>query len=203
MRGFWLYIYSERNLYGCLFALAGLALYFAGIIKDYWYLIVPGLYLVGMMLNPPSRADLELKNNLQDTEIKNALEQMIGKAKRRLPPEAVAHCERIKTLVVEMLPRIRTAQGTQDAFAIKQAALDYLPHTLENYLALPPAYANIHPIKDGKTAKVILLEQLTLLEQSVQEASSNVLQGDAQKMLVNSRFLEDKFAKPEEFFKTN
>jgi hypothetical protein len=203
MRGFWLYIYSERNLYGCLFALSGLALYFVGIIKDYWFLIIPGLYLVGMMLNPPSKSDLELKANLADADIKNALDQMINKAKRRLPPEAVAHCERIKTLVVDMLPRIRTAQGTQDAFAIKQAALDYLPHTLENYLALPPAYANIHPIKDGKTAKVILLEQLTLLEQSVQEASSNVLQGDAQKILVNSRFLEDKFAKPEEFFKTN
>ncbi len=203
MRGFWLYIYSERNLYGSLFALSGLALYFAGIIEDYWYLIVPGLYLVGMMLNPANKADLELKQNLADTEIKNALEQMIGKAKRRLPPEAVAHCERIKTLVVEMLPRIRTAQGTQDAFAIKQAALDYLPHTLENYLALPPAYASLHPIKDGKTAKVILLEQLTLLEQSVQAASSNVLQGDAQKILVNSRFLEDKFAKPEQFFTSN
>jgi hypothetical protein len=199
MRSFWLYIYSERNLYGCVFALSGLALYFAGIIREFWFLIVPGLYLIGAMLNPPSKADLDLKQNLADSDIKNELERVIGAARRRLPKEAVEICERIKTLVVEMLPRLRSLQGTQDAFAIKQAALDYLPHTLENYLALPPAYAGIHPIKDGKTAKQILLEQLSLLETSVQEASSNVLQGDAQKILVNSRFLEDKFAKAEKF----
>jgi hypothetical protein len=54
-----------------------------------------------------------------------------------------------------------------------------------------------------KTAKVILREQLTLLKKSIQEASSNELQGDAQKILVNSRFLEDKFAKPESFFSNN
>ncbi len=203
MRPFWLYIYSARNLYGSLFALVGLALYFAGIIQDYWYLIVPGLYLIGFVSNPASRADLDLKQNLADSDIKNELERIIAKARRRIPKEAADHCDRIATLVVDMLPRLRALQGTQDAFSIKQAALDYLPHTLENYLALPSAFANIHPLQNGKTAKQILLEQLTLLEQSVQDASSNILQGDAQKILVNTRFLEDKFGKPEDFFRTS
>ncbi len=203
MRGFWLYIYSARNLYGSLFALAGLALYFAGIINDYWYLIVPGLYLIGALINPPGRSDLDLKHDLADSDIKNELERVIARAGRRIPKEASDICNRIKTTVVEMLPRLRNAQGTQDAFSIKQAALDYLPHTLENYLALPPAYANLHPLQNGKTAKQILLEQLTLLEQSVQEASNNILQGDAQKVLVNSRFLQDKFGKPEDFLHPN
>ena len=199
MQKFWLFIYSQANLYGCLFGLAGLALYFVGIGREYWFLIVPGLYLIGVLLNPASKADLELKQNMADAEIKSELERILNKAKAKIPKEAFEICNRIKVLVVEMLPRLRSMSGTQDAFAIKQAALDYLPHTLENYLALPPAYASIHPIKDGKTAKMILLEQLALLEQSVQAASSNVLQGDAQKMLVNSRFLEDKFAKAENF----
>ncbi len=200
MRNFWLYLYSQRNITASLFAIAGLALYFAGIIRLYWWAIVPGLYLIGALITPVSRTDLELKNNWNDEDVKNELDRVIGRARRSLPKEAVDICERIKTLVVDMLPRVRALPGSLDAFSIRQAALDYLPHTLENYLKLPPAFANIHPIKDGKTAKQILMEQLELLEKSVQDASANVLQGDAQKMLVNQRFLEDKFAKPEDFF---
>lgn len=200
MRNVWLYIYSQRNINASLLAILGLALYAAGFIRDLWYVIVPGLYLIGAFVTPSGRTDLELKQNWNDSDVKNELERVIGRARGKLPPEAIEICERIKTLVVDMLPRIRAMPGNLDAFSIRQAALDYLPHTLENYLQLPPAFAGIHPIKDGKTAKVILLEQLQLLETSVRDAAANVLQGDAQKMLVNQRFLEDKFAKPEEFF---
>jgi hypothetical protein len=28
--------------------------------------------------------------------------------------------------------------------------LEYLPETLENYLKLPPAYRNLHVVKDGE-----------------------------------------------------
>jgi hypothetical protein len=200
MREFWLYLYSQRNLNATILALIGLGLYFARVIQDFWYLIVPGLYLIGFFVTPNDPSDLQLKNSMADQDVKEELERVINGAKRRLPKEAVESCNRIKDLVVEMLPRLRLLPGSRDAFSIRQAALDYLPHTLENYLKLPPAFANIHVIQDGKTAKQILLEQLNLLEKSVQEASANVLQGDAQKILANQRFLEATFGKAEDFF---
>jgi hypothetical protein len=200
MREFWLYVYSQRNLNATILALIGLGLYFARVIQDFWYLIVPGLYLIGFFVTPNDSGDLHLKNSMADQDVKAELERVINGAKRRLPKEAVESCNRIKDLVVEMLPRLRALPGSRDAFSIRQAALDYLPHTLENYLKLPSAFANIHVIQDGKTAKQILLEQLTLLEKSVQEASANVLQGDAQKILANQRFLEATFGKAEDFF---
>jgi hypothetical protein len=46
----------------------------------------------------------------------------------------------------------------------RATALDYLLATLQNHLDLPRAYATLHPVKDGKTAHRLLLDQLELLD---------------------------------------
>ena len=46
--------------------------------------------------------------------------------------------------------------GSQDLFVIQRTATDYLPATLQAYLALPPQYAATKVVADGKTVKLLL-----------------------------------------------
>ena len=47
------YLYSRRNIVGCLLALAGLALHFVGLLGGFlWLPITIGLYLIGVLLVP-------------------------------------------------------------------------------------------------------------------------------------------------------
>ena len=57
----------------------------------------------------------------------------------------------------------------------------------------------MHQVKDGKTAEVLFVEHLTLLEEGVKGLLKNMAEDDAQAMLVNGRFLEAKFRKSESF----
>lgn len=192
-----LYLYSRKNLTGTSLALVGLVLYFIGV-QSLWYVIIPGLYLIGVMVTPQDRYGSQRKQ-VSDQEIRNHLDQVIQSYRKKLPREAIEKVEHIETLIDELLPRLKPLGGSKEAYAVRQTALDYLPTTLQNYVNLPSAFASLHPIKDGKTAKVILLEQLELLEKGMQDMTASVLAGDAQKMLANGRFLEDSFQQGESF----
>lgn len=60
---------------------------------------------------------------------------------------------------------------------------------------LPSAYANLHPVKNGKTARQLLSEQLDLLDHSMQQIVEDIHRNDTQKLVVHGRFLEEKFRK--------
>ena len=70
----------------------------------------------------------------------------------------------------------------------------YLPDTLSAYLRLPKLYAEMQSLGDGKTASQTLLEQLRVLDSSLREVARNAFAGDAEKLIVNGRFLQSKFA---------
>ncbi|GGJ26534.1 hypothetical protein [Deinococcus roseus] len=192
-----LYLYSRKNLVGTTLALVGLLLYFVGI-NSLWYVIIPGLYLIGVTITPQETYGSQRKQ-VSDQEIRNHLDTVIQSYRKKLPKEAIEKVETIESLIDELLPRLKPLGGSKEAYSVRQMALDYLPTTLQNYVNLPSAFANLHPIKDGKTAKVILLEQLDVLESGMQALTASVLSGDAQKMLANGLFLEDSFKQGESF----
>jgi hypothetical protein len=72
--------------------------------------------------------------------------------------------------------------------------LRYLPETLANYLALPPLFRTSHALRDGKTARDLLADQLSVLDTQMREVVGNVASGDAEALISNGRFLEAKFA---------
>jgi hypothetical protein len=82
-------------------------------------------------------------------------------------------------------------------YTIRQTALDYLPVALQDYLALPTAYATLQPVRDGKTARQLLLEQLDLMDTGMRQIADDAHRNDAEKLLAHGRFLEEKFAKSE------
>jgi hypothetical protein len=194
-----LFLYSNANILGCLFALAGPLLLFAGIVDRYWLLITAGLYASGYALG--GRAP-ELERRIEDSlnveQTVERLDAIIGSAKPYLTPDMASHLDGLRISVVEVLPRLIVAgPGDSDLFTVRETVLRYLPETLANYAALPPAFRGTQALKDGRTASQLLGEQLSLLDAKMKEVVANVAASDAQALLANGKFLEMKFKQPD------
>lgn len=192
-----LFLYSNRNLTGSVLGLLGLGLYFLGFIHEFWLLIVVGMYLIGVLATPKSPTyELQLRNQLTVDDIRAELDELIRKVKGKLPKDIFERVTSIKNSIVEVLPQI-VDLGSSDynIYLIQQTALDYLPSALQSYLNLPKAYANLQPIKDGKTAKQLLADQLDLLDKEMKGVVQEVYQNDTQQLIVHGRFLQEKFQK--------
>jgi hypothetical protein len=83
--------------------------------------------------------------------------------------------------------------GSQDLYVVQRTTIEYLPNTINAYLALPPGYANATVSADGKTALQALWEQLNLLEGKLDEIASNVHRQNLDRLVANGRFLEERF----------
>ncbi|MCB1770503.1 MAG: hypothetical protein KDJ31_12515 [Candidatus Competibacteraceae bacterium] len=196
-----LFLYGAPNIVGCLLGLAGLGLYFAGVIHDYWLPIVLGLYAGGWLITP-RRADrqLRLTHELDTEALRASLDELLASIRRQVPADILARTQRITETILEVLPRLGEFDGgSHNTHVIRQTALDYLPTALQNYLALPSAFARLHPLRDGKTAHQILLEQLDLLDGKMREIAADIHRQDSQQLLIHGRFLEDKFRDGQEW----
>ena len=113
---------------------------------------------------------------------------------KKAAKEVVALVDSIKESIVEILPRLARQEGTPyDAHVIRQTALEYLPDMLETYLALPPAFARLHPVKDGKTATEVFIGQLQLLDAEMNKLAVDILKNDTEALIVHGNFLKEKF----------
>ena len=192
-----LYLYSTPNIAGSLLGLAGLGLYFAGVIKSFWIFIVIGLYFVGFLTMPRSKnIELRLNHEIDAETLQRSLDQLISKIRKRVSAEVLAKVESIKESILTVLPRLAEFENSAyDIHVIRQTALDYLPQMLETYLKLPTAYARFHSIRNGKTPKDLLLEQLEILDAEMLNVVVDLHKNDTQALITHGRFLKDKFRK--------
>lgn len=190
-----LFLYSTPNIVGSLLGLAGLLLFFLGVIQDFWLFIVVGLYLIGVLVTPKQTAyDLSIQTQVSAEEIRAQLDALVRKIRKRMPTEVLAKIESIKASIDSILPILAASNlGDRNVFTIRQTVFEYLPTALENYLSLPPAFANLHPVRDGKTARQLLNEQLDILDREMKEIVVDMSANDTQKLLAHGRFLEQKF----------
>jgi hypothetical protein len=160
---------------------------------------VVGLYLIGVLLTPKNKVvHLNLENQLDGEEIRQGLDALLRKIQGKVSKDIYERVESICNSILEILPRIDDLNSADyQVYTIRQTATQYLPETLEHYLNLPKAYANLHPVKDGKTARTLLAEQLTLMDEKLKEIIDDFYRNDTQRLLVNGRFLEEKFGKQE------
>lgn len=196
-----LFLYSTPNIVGSLLGILGLLLFAAGIIQQFWLLIVVGLYIVGVVVTPHNtQYEFVLRNELSMEELRAELENLLRLARTRVPDELYQKLLSIQTSIVSILPQISDINSANyNIHVIRQTVFDYLPTALQNYLNLPPAFANIHPVKDGKTARQLLGEQLDLLDQEMKEIVTDMSRDDSQKLVVHGRFLQDKFSNADLF----
>src|SRR5262245_49747928 len=173
--------------------LAGLLLYFLGIVGPLWPIVVAGLYLIGVLVTPWPKA-IDLTSTFDPEDIRDALEKEVKVVSDKVPPEVLAKVRSIADIITGILPRSGSLPpGSPELFIVQRTALDYLPTALQTYINLPRAYATLHPLQGGKTAKQVLLDQLTLLESKLSEVADDVNKNDTDRFLAHGRFLQDKF----------
>jgi len=191
-----LFLYSRRNLVGSLLALVGLGAHFVGILEAGWLAIVVGLYGIGYLAAPAQRElALSLSGELAAGDIEGRLDQLVASLAHKVEPDVLERVSQIRQSIVTLLPRLLAQENVGDAslFTVRQTALEYLPTTLQSYVALPAAFRRMHAVQGGKTPKDLLLEQLGILDAKMKEIVVSVAQNDMQALLVNGRFLQEKF----------
>lgn len=190
-----LFLYGTKNLAGCLLALGGLALFFAGIIEDWWLQIVIGLYAAGWLLAPGSRrVEFDLINETSQESLLESLDALVSRTKKRLPNEAKALVGNIRQTLQAIVPRLFDGSlNLEERATITHSVTRDLPETISNYLRLPPAYANVHVIENGKTCKQLFLEQLGILDTQLKKMADSIYRNDADALIVNGRILGEKF----------
>lgn len=147
---------------------------------------------------PPQSGRSQIK------EARRALPRLEQIDTRRLPASLRLKVAQIRRKIDTLL---RYADqfpiGSEDLYVIQRTATDYLPSTLKAYLAMPPGSENAPVGAEGKTAWRILWEQLTLIESRLDGVAADVRRRNADKLVENGRFLEERFrdvgaAKPAE-----
>jgi len=129
-------------------------------------------------------------------DITAALDQIKAQAATAaLPWPVVARVQRVAAKLRDIVPRLDTAGlASVDQYSLIATATSYLPEALGGYTRLPRDWANSRPISGGKTALLILIDQLDLLGQTVDKMYDAVLQKDANALIAHGRFLQEKFA---------
>ncbi len=197
-----LFMYSNGNIAGCALALLGPALLFAGVIGPGWGFITAGLYAAGWAAGLAGRRAPEIERRIEDSlsveQTLEHLDKLVSQVHPLLTADMQQQLASVRTSVAEVLPRLVGARSHDaDLFTVRETVLRYLPETLANYVALPPVFRNSHALKDGKTARQLLAEQLALLASKMREIVANVAGADAQALLANGKFLEMKFQQPD------
>ncbi|HTP88621.1 MAG TPA: hypothetical protein VMJ34_16820 [Bryobacteraceae bacterium] len=197
---FRMFLYSGRNIAGCLLALGGLGLFFGGVIHAWWWAIVAGLYGAGVLGWPHSDlAEKAEQAELTSEELAQQLQKLLDRLARGLPKEALEVLRNIQATLGELLPRLdelrdRGTISGKDCFTVTETVRRYLPDTLGAYLRLPRLYAQVQTLKDGRTASQTLVEQLHVLDTSLKDVAKSAFAGDAEALVTNGQFLQSKFS---------
>lgn len=160
--------------------------------------LVPLFATVGASIAPkPPRLAKSVASARGEQDLKKSLDRMVSVVKRKqLSADIIERVSSIRDSIVNVLPRIMALKVMdKDIYHIRQTALSYLPEALDNYLTIPDQLALTHEIRDGKTAKDMLVEQLTILDDEMKDIVVDFDKDDLVKLEVHGRFLKDKFNK--------
>ncbi len=195
-----LFLYSTGNIVGSLLALGGLGLFFGGVIHSYWWAIVAGLYGAGVLGWPSSSLAQTAANTELSVELlAQQVRKLVDSVAAGLPKDSLDCLHSIQRTLTELLPRLtdlrdRGVISAKDSFTLIETVRRYLPDTLAAYLRLPKLYAQMQPLADGRTASQTLLDQLRVLDTSLKDIAVNAFAGDAEKLVTNGQFLQNKFS---------
>lgn len=104
------------------------------------------------------------------------------------------------TRLEELLAQWETTKGAlslEESFNARHIALSYLPEALRSYLSIPPGFASTKRLENGRTAHDTFALTLAELGTKVDQLRDDLASQDAQAFLSHSRFIDQKFARPE------
>jgi len=112
----------------------------------------------------------------------------------RLPMDVQLKAEQIARKAESLLRyRDRFPTGSHELYVLESTQNQWLPDTIDAYLALPAGYAHAPVSADGKTALQSLWEQLNLMDGKLDEIGHNLHRQNLDRLVANGRFLEERF----------
>lgn len=199
-RSLLLFLYSTPNIIACIWGLIGLVAFFV-IKKPILIYIVPALYICGYLIAPKTEVlQNQYSRELSGRDLQIMLDDLIKKISKRVAQPELTKVINIKDNILMLLPRLNEMNsGDYDLHVVKQTVTDYLPEMLTTYLELPPAFARMHKMRNGKTSQDVLIEQLTLLNEQIEQILISVNSKDADALIAQGEFLKSKFANDEDW----
>ncbi|HEX6511178.1 MAG TPA: hypothetical protein VF157_02690 [Chloroflexota bacterium] len=115
--------------------------------------------------------------------------------KEQLPLDVQVKVEQIRRKVEVLLQRQNAFPfGSQNLYVVRATTEDYLPRTLDAFMAVPPAWRD-RPMASGKTPLQELKEQLSLLDAKLDEIAQDLQERNFDRLLANRQFLEQRFGR--------
>lgn len=116
---------------------------------------------------------------------------------RELPIDVQVKVEQIRSKADVLLGYAdRFPPFSQDLYIVRQTTADYLPRTINAFLAVPPATDRL-PGTASTAALDELRAQLDLLDGKLDEIARDLQRHDLDQLLANRRFLEERFGMQE------
>jgi hypothetical protein len=113
--------------------------------------------------------------------------------RREVPIDVQVKAEQIRHKVGVLLGYAdRFAPFSRDLYIVRQTAAEYLPRTIDAYLAIPGVDDPLVRAT-GRTALEELRGQLALLDARLDAITENLQQRDLDGLMANRRFLEERF----------
>lgn len=194
------FIFSNKNIVGLVCASLIVGLGFLGVVKHGWLAVALIAYVFGYLVGPKEKEVIfyHVKGESMADYI-GFLQKFLRNSldSPKLPIEAKEVLQSITKNAVELLTFLQgkdTVDDTSEEMINLKSIFDtYLPNLINQFSRLPSEYANNVKTSSGKTAKEMLVEQLTLLENKIQEISYGIYEDDVTALKVNGRFLKEKF----------
>jgi len=150
----------------------------------------------------PGRPSPGERNSDDGPALRAALDALVRRVKAssgRLPTGAVVEIRDMCDRLGEVLDRVSaagttTGPGSYELVTISAVIRDYLPTSIDAYLALPPAFLDSHRNPEGETPDEELAHQLRIMHQGVDDLAMAIYSGDAQRLSIQGRFLDTKFS---------
>lgn len=112
----------------------------------------------------------------------------------RLPLAAMVKVEQIRRKADVLLERQESfPPGSNDLYVLLRTKDEYLPSTLDAYLALGGDDRPVTP--EGRTALQALRDQLNLLDAKLDEIAEDLQRQNVDRLIANQRFLEEHFGR--------
>ncbi|MDQ1287583.1 MAG: hypothetical protein QG622_1148 [Actinomycetota bacterium] len=151
---------------------------------------------------PESPPAVELPSVPTSDDLRRSVDRIeaeiaVAARENRVPDLVASRVRRICATIRDTVPRLdQLGGGTRDAHSLMATVTSYLPEALGTYLRLPRSYADRRPIDRGKTALMVLVDQLDLLAATMDDIFEAACRADAEALVAHGRFLEEKFGHP-------
>ncbi len=140
-----------------------------------------------------------LRPTLPDNDpdsLRAALTFTVDAVRPRLTQPVQDALDRVVAAVEAVLAVWRDSEiGREAAYTLRASIQDYLPDTLERYSRLPRQYAVERVVRDGKTSRDIVIEQLDVLADELNAIADDINAGNAADLAAHGRFLDERFAR--------